>query len=269
MNYYFKAPILLFFLFVFSNCEKVVDIDLSSGEKKIVVDGFISNQKGPYIVQLSRSVNYTNTFKDSKEFEENAEVIIKDDLGNLEVLKEVSPGVYSTDTFGLQGIIGRYYSLEIKTFDGQEFESNPELLKSPPLLDSVYYIPGVEIEEDGQKSDVWYCDFQEPQEKNEAYIFRYFFNHKYDGFIITKDKYFNGQLVKKFRIVGIMGGWSGEPFRMEILTVSEEAYQFWAKIGEFKDAGKPYDLPPAPLFGNVHRKGNKNDYAFGYFRFPG
>ena len=96
---------ILFFLFV--SCIKEFDLKLNKSEKLLVVDGLITNGKGPYYVRLTRSsnnlntafidsvyVNFNNHFQDSAQAVTNAVVIISDNLGNTDTLIPV-PQYYS------------------------------------------------------------------------------------------------------------------------------------------------------------------------------
>ena len=42
------------------SCEKVIDVDLSSVEPQIVIDGTITDQPGPYTVKISKTGDYFN-----------------------------------------------------------------------------------------------------------------------------------------------------------------------------------------------------------------
>ncbi len=87
----------LFILFI--SCIKEFDLKLNKSEKLLVVDGLITNGKGPYYVRLTRSSNSLNTvyilptkfdfdniYKDSAKAVTNAVVIISDNLGNTDTL---------------------------------------------------------------------------------------------------------------------------------------------------------------------------------------
>lgn len=44
---------------LFASCEKEIDLDLNSSSPQIVIEGNISDAPGPYIVKLSKTVNYS------------------------------------------------------------------------------------------------------------------------------------------------------------------------------------------------------------------
>jgi len=133
---------LLFILFIpglllYSSCIEPYNPDINDYLDLLVVDASITNDQGPYTVKLSRTSDIN---KPEVINEPDAVVIISDDNGNSETLKQKSAGVYQTSESGIQGIIGRKYKLYIKTKDNQEYETAYTELSSPLEIDSLYGI---------------------------------------------------------------------------------------------------------------------------------
>lgn len=104
---------------------------------RLVVDGMITNQPGPYTVELFTAYDI-NTFINKPNPVLKATVQIADDAGNTETLTEVSPGKYMTAATGIQGVVGRSYTLSIQTEAG-EYTTEPQLLTDGgSLLDLRY-----------------------------------------------------------------------------------------------------------------------------------
>ncbi len=103
--------ILTFILFatLFTSCKKVIQLDLSNNADKLIIEGNITNQAGPYIVKLTKSVNFNdpNTFPPIT----GALVIISDNLNQRDTLKYSGNGNYTTNK--LIGVEGRTYSLSV------------------------------------------------------------------------------------------------------------------------------------------------------------
>ncbi len=93
--------------------------------EQMVVEGMITDQPGPYLVKISKTVPLNEQFYKTS-LVSHASVIIRDDLGNSESLIEKSSGNYYTQTF--QGLIGRSYSITITTSEGAIYQSKPEKL---------------------------------------------------------------------------------------------------------------------------------------------
>ena len=104
---------------------------------RLVVDGMITDQPGPYSVELFISTDL-NTNLNNRVHVPNATVKIVDDLGNEEVLKEVNVGVYQSDVNGIRGTIGRKYHTVIY-LDEKEYRSDPQELLPAGEISEVRY----------------------------------------------------------------------------------------------------------------------------------
>ena len=102
----------------FTSCTKVINLDLNSANPNIVVDAEVTDQPGPYSVNLTKTIN----FSDNNVFPpiDGASVVISDNAGNSETLTETSAGFYTTSH--LQGIVGRTYNISI-TNDGKNYSA--------------------------------------------------------------------------------------------------------------------------------------------------
>lgn len=125
---------LLIVPFLFSSCEKVIDIDLNAKAPQVVIEGNITDQPGPYTVKLTQTVNYdeANTFPTIS----GATVTISDNVGNSEILTETSLGIYTTST--LQGVAGRIYKLKVIA-NGKEYDAT-STINSPVNIDTLKVI---------------------------------------------------------------------------------------------------------------------------------
>ncbi|MCD4731083.1 MAG: DUF4249 domain-containing protein [Bacteroidales bacterium] len=128
--------ILLIILVSLSACEDRYWPDL--GDKYhdlLVVEGMITNEPGPYTIQLSMSTSVDHPVYQPLP---GYEVIINDNSGNTEILIEVEPGIYKTAVDGIQGVPGRKYQITIQSPNGKIYQSDFEELKEPVEIDSVY-----------------------------------------------------------------------------------------------------------------------------------
>jgi hypothetical protein len=116
---------------VLTSCTKVVNIDLNSANPSIVVDAEITDQPGPYTVNLTQTVN----FSDNNVFPgvTGATVVISDNAGNTETLTETGSGNYVASH--LQGTSGRAYHISI-TSNGKNYTA-VSTMPAPVALDSV------------------------------------------------------------------------------------------------------------------------------------
>ncbi len=101
----------------------------------MVVDGSISNEAGPYTIKISQS-SPINEYEEIPL--EACTVTIHENTNNSEVLTEKEPGIYVTSEGGIQGVVGNKYSISIITPAGKEYSTEPQEMKVPVGIDSVY-----------------------------------------------------------------------------------------------------------------------------------
>jgi Domain of unknown function (DUF4249) len=116
--------LLVVLVLILDGCIEPFSIKLRTAQR-LVVDGMITDQLGPYTVRIFRSLALDDQL-DKTDWVRAAQVSILDDQGKQEQLTEVSPGNYQTRTF--QGTIGKSYHIHFSTQDGFTYESDPELL---------------------------------------------------------------------------------------------------------------------------------------------
>ena len=101
-------PILCSILFLVS-CDKEISLVLDNNNPTLVIDASVTDQTGPYFVQLSLSTPVTNSTNIVGV--NNARVIITDQTGIKDSLLFVSNGLYKTQK--IKGIEGGTYNLEV------------------------------------------------------------------------------------------------------------------------------------------------------------
>ena len=128
-----KWYVLLLVLSLYA-CTKVINVNLNDASPQIVIEGIITNNPGPYQVQITKTVNFSasNTYPPVT----GAVVKITDNVfATTDVLSETSPGVYTTHI--IQGIPGHSYQLNIET-GGQTYTAS-SVMPQPVTLDSVTF----------------------------------------------------------------------------------------------------------------------------------
>ncbi len=114
----------------------------------IVIDGFISDQPGPYTIQVTKAFDI-----ESKQSIKTPillkKLTISDDAGNSEDLSSPSTGVYKTAINGIRGVVGRAYKIHLELLDGRVYESIPDTLHSAGSIDKVYAQFKAETNADG------------------------------------------------------------------------------------------------------------------------
>src|SRR3954468_11897732 len=135
-----KIKRILFFCFsiscMYSSCVKSFAPEIDRYDELLVVDGWLTDTPGPYVIQLSISSQLKQLVRYIPYG--GCELTITDDAGNTFPLVESKTGVYLTDSATCRGIAGRSYTLKIKTQNGDEVESMQEQLLAPIEIDRVY-----------------------------------------------------------------------------------------------------------------------------------
>ena len=103
-------------------------------DKVLVVDGLLSNSDRPTTVILSESISLDDQ---RAQYVSGAQVTIEDDQGVLIPLQEIKPGFYQSDSTTFRGEIGKSYRLHVTLNEGDQFESEWELMKPAPPIDNI------------------------------------------------------------------------------------------------------------------------------------
>lgn len=244
-------------LLLLSACEEVVEIPLDNTNPKLVVEGTITSEAGPYYVKLSQTGDFYSTAPAPKVTD--AVVTISDDAGNAEVLTHSAdnPGTYATGS--LQGVIGRTYYLKVE-HKGQTYLSQSKLL---PVTD----IDKLEVrfvEESPSKEEGYYIYFfaKEPRGETNYYRFMVYENdslyNSVNDLIITSDEFIKGD-IENLEL--------GYPFKLndvvklEMHSISKEVFDYYnGLISVYNNDGGLFSPPP------VNPASNISNGALGVFR---
>ncbi len=96
-------------LILFTSCEKEINLDLNDKSGELVIEGSVTDQPGPYYVQLTRSVTFTQG--NQYPAVTDAVVTISDQTGKLDQLVYEGSGRYKTTT--LTTSPGNVYTLKV------------------------------------------------------------------------------------------------------------------------------------------------------------
>jgi len=255
--------ILLITIFIGSllaSCEKVVHLDLNSAETRIVIEGNITPNPGPYEVVIRTSGDYYTA--EGIMPITGAKVIVSDDLGNSDTLSEESEGVYFTNT--IVGESYRTYSLEVKYKDISY--SGTELLPAKVFIDSLSYeeMPvgaGPPPEDEDKKMYIVFCNFLDPVETEDYYRFKIKINNESvesrgSSYILANDQLFNGQYVK-YTIWGVEAS-PQDTVSIILETIGFNTFEYFRTLNDALSSGGMGSTPYNPI-------SNLTNDALGYF----
>jgi hypothetical protein len=139
--------------FIFSSCEKVVDLDLRDDTGELVIEAAINDQTGVQTIRLSENVPFSNT--NTYPPVTGAVVNVSDNSGNNYLFTESSAGIYTANA--IAGISGKIYQLSVTTKDGTFKASS--IMPSVVKLDSLTSRKDIfESDEDNRIISVHYQD---------------------------------------------------------------------------------------------------------------
>ena len=252
-----------------NSCEDKIDLELPEGETYLVVEGWITNEDIPHTVKLT----YTSPYFDeqSSPVITGADVFLRDNEGNETTLTETEPGTYKFDE---AGIVGRSYQLRINLPDGDNYESDFELLRLPVPIDSIYWQlserePNANNDENPDDIYDVVIDTYEPEGYGDHYQWRSFLNgvearEPFDIFT-TSDQLVDGGPILAFNVTFKL---YSIPDTVEIVQerISKAAYEFLTQLqSQTAFVGSPFDTPPVPIQGNVRNLSDPKRNALGFF----
>jgi hypothetical protein len=283
------------------SCVTEFQPDAVSIPPSLIVEGQITDQPGPYTVKLTRTADYS--YKSLNLLETGATVIISDNVGNQETLKESSGGTYQTSIGGIRGVAGRSYKLTVQTKTGKRYESEAELLKVAPPILKLYY---EYTKESGgltpAKNQGWnvYIDTKDPEESGNFY--RWNWTHYeftevcfkrevpngtltglgccsscwditrcYNCISVNSDANINGKAISRQFIMRVPYKSKGRYYlEVQQQAISKGAYAFWKSVrGLVNNTGGLFDAAPSTVQGNIRCVSDTSQLAYGYFGATG
>lgn len=241
---------------IFSECQKVINVDLNDAAPRIVIEGLITDGQGPYSVTISKSGSYFN--QPVLPPVTGAEVIVSDNAGTIDTLTEIKPGVYLTSK--TQGVPGRTYTLNV-------LSENIEYMGSSIMLRHVD-IDSLSLSKNqfqrfdfgggtGNELNIQLnCYFRDPSEKN-FYRIKVFANDtaRTDYYRLYDDQYTNGQEIG----LRVARASVDHTYRIELMSLDRLTFGYYRTLEDL--------LNTNPIFGSTpaNPNTNLNNGALGYF----
>ena len=239
-------------LFSISCYQDVIDLDLSDFESQIVIEGNITNQPGPYTVKISRTVGYEK----SRDFPPvyGAEVVITDDAGNFETLREIRSGRYWTSS--LKGVPGRTYSMSVNV-DGKEYTASctmPEPLELNSILYDIY-----------DQLAFLRCEFSDREGIDDFFRLKIYRNETYVETYLYQGRFRDGQSIDiDINTMFFLG----DDVKIEMLAIDRTIYEYFSMLGgDIEQSNEELDIELPDFFPITvfNPKTNLSDGALGYF----
>ncbi|WP_181163617.1 DUF4249 domain-containing protein [Pontibacter mangrovi] len=235
-----------------SGCEEVIDYELRTDDTKLVVEGLITNQPGPYTVRLSTTKGYLED--GTTPGVNGALVVVSDNHGTADTLRTVGDGLYQTAK--LQGTPGYTYYFKAvvngATYTAQSF------MPTVSPIDSLTF----EYKQGGHMEDEGYypiIHFRDPAGKGNYYRWNVYINDvlEPDELAVLNDDIYDGNYGHANMQFALE---KGDRLKVELYGIDKPAYEFWiALLNQQNAAGGPFESTPANAPSNI------SNGAIGYF----
>lgn len=130
---------IIFIVFLFAGCTKIIDVDLKNSVPQLVIEGVVTNTDVAS-VNITQSAQFSNS--NNYPAVSGAIVSIVDNAGGNFLLQETAPGRYTSSSF--IGVEGRTYNLSV-TINGAVYKAVStmpiQVNMDTILLENIAFIP--------------------------------------------------------------------------------------------------------------------------------
>jgi len=297
-----RSIITLLTIFVLSTCIEPYAPEIYGYASLLVVDGLITNENSSYTVKLSRTMQENI----SPEIVTDAVLFITDDSGNNFPLGNFGDGIYKTDSTQFTGIIGRTYTLNIITSEGEVYKSDPCLMYDVPGIDSVFFEKDEELVNNGTENTAGIRIYVRSEEGYDARYYRWDFeetwkfkipnpskliyfsqlniqpnpdvreycwkNRKSDEILINRIYKGDSKRIEKMPVTFIASDKSDRlllhySILIRQFSVSQKEYEFWYNLSKVnKMGGDIFAAQPYSVTSNLHSENDPDKRVLGYFQ---
>ena len=256
------SPLLLVLLTAFFiSCEKVIDINLNEAEPRLVVEGGIILNSGPYAVRLTTSGDFFTG--EGIGYVSDAKVQITGSDGQSEELTNTGSGIYLSKNIVAKPHIG--YTVNIN-YNNKQYTASDTLPEQINIIKLDYSIsdlvnggPNGDKEEYDNRYDI-FCSFKDSAETKNYYMLQIKVNgediegrRKYN---LLSDEHVNGQTVN-YPFFGIGANYN-DTISIVLSAVGKATYDYFRTLNDAVSQGGMGSTPYNPI-------SNVSNNALGYF----
>lgn len=249
----------LLFVVFFTSCEDVVNLDLETGETRLVIDAEIVWKKGTtgseQTIKISKTASY---YSGSTPKVSGAQVRVENSNGDVFTFAESEPGVYKCSNF--VPVIDMDYKLFVDA-EGKSFTASEKLTSAAPIDKIEQKMVPDFGGEDVIEVTFYYTD---PADQVNFYLTDYQSEFLiYPEYEITNDEFYNGnQISTRYSHEDMK---PGNILKITHRGVSKNFFNYMKLILEASNAN-PFLVPPGNIRGNILNTTDNNNFALGYFR---
>lgn len=250
-------------------CTEEIDLDLKSANRRLVVEGSVTNEMKMQYVKLSSSIPYLEN-KPTPAVS-GASVVLSDGIRQISLKESVEfPGVYFS-VMEFAGVPGRTHVLEISDvdIDGDGLSEN---YKTSSVMPGIGTADSINLSYSNEW-ELWKIVLfaQDPPGTQDYYMFRVFKNGKLisgniSEFSIVSDKFFDGNYARGIWVQSLDASEESRPLEegdvisLQMAGITGDYYRFISAVQQEDRGNYPlFSGPPANVPGNI------DNGALGYF----
>ncbi len=249
----------LLFVLLFSSCDKVVELDLETGDPKIVIDAEIIWEKGTdgsqQSIKITRIAPYYSAATPKVS---GAQVRVENSNGVVFKFNESEPGLYVCTNF--VPVINMEYKLFVDV-DGQSLTATEKLISVPPIdrIDQEFM-----ADITGPDLIVVTFYYKDPADQANYYLTDYKADFlPFPEYTSTSDEFINGnEINEKFTDTDLK---PGKVLNITHRGISKNFSNYMSLILEVTNSN-PFAAAPGNIRGNIINTTDANNFALGYFR---
>jgi len=246
--------LLLTLIFFLASCEDVIRLNLKNSAARTVIEATLNASRGECTVIVTKSLDFYQT--DSFAKVERATVELVNGKGTVQLLPEVSPGIYMVGNLMVNA--GEIFGLNVIVSPAEQYNAQTKASENVHL-DSLKVIPGQVDPRPGSKPRFLLdLKWKDPAREANYYRFKVTTNGKphTGSMTITNDKLFNGTEVdmplNRYRFE------LGDTVRLEFQAIDSVSYSYFSQVNDMERPSFVAATPYNPL-------GNFDNGALGYF----
>jgi hypothetical protein len=256
---YFRILSILLLAGALPGCQEVINLDLKTMAPKLVIEGSVSTQSSQCTVYLSRTTDYFTPLKSNPET--GATVVISDNLGHSQTLKETMPGTYYCTR--LKGNPGCTYTLLVDA-GGNKYTAN-SVMQDSVSIDSLMQPPGPDVY-DYPNNLLNYSvlmSFLDPPSQGNYYGMRMYKNGRLVR-DLTRDPLISDRLsngLYQNPTLSDIALRPGDTVRVDLVALDKPGYDFYNTLQHafHSGTGSPFSSPAENPISNI------SNGAIGYF----
>ena len=234
--------VLIASIFLFSSCEKVINIDLKNAGPKLVIEGSVDDSGNPATVTISKSA----VFSAGNNYQKVSGAVVKitDNLGTIFLLPETATGVYTNTA--LNGVVGRTYQLSV-LLEGKTYTASSTIPRKV-MLDSLI----LDNEDFGENEIIIGAAFTDPVGFGDNIQVVQTINGKADRIThVTNDFYLDGSSTRFLLETGTIQLVAGDKVSIEFRSIDKNVYHYLLGVQDLNYGDTSPENPESNISGNV------------------